>query len=132
MQQAFYFIDDQEVEPRETKCCIKCKEEKPLSEFYEMKTRGSSFIRNECYDCLKQLVRDRYHIRKTAPPIPECCESCGDKFSIYNKPVLDHCHATSSFRGWLCPKCNVGMGHFQDDPAMLEKAIDYLKRTDGR
>lgn len=30
------------------------------------------------------------------------------------------------FRGLLCHNCNVGIGAFQDDPALLSKAIQYL------
>lgn len=28
----------------------------------------------------------------------------------------------------LCLPCNTGLGHFNDDVAILYKAIDYLKR----
>lgn len=42
---------------------------------------------------------------------------------------LDHDHATSFPRGILCSWCNQGLGHFQDNPAVLQSAIDYLKTT---
>jgi len=29
----------------------------------------------------------------------------------------------------LCLPCNTGLGHFNDDIVVLERAIDYLKRT---
>jgi hypothetical protein len=38
----------------------------------------------------------------------------------------DHDHKTGAFRGYLCLSCNVGLGHFKDDPELLKKAIAYL------
>ncbi len=41
---------------------------------------------------------------------------------------VDHCHATSAFRGILCDNCNLGLGHFKDQPRLLLLAIEYLQR----
>ena len=42
------------------------------------------------------------------------------------KQQADHCHATQKPRGVLCQRCNWGLGHFKDDPALLAAAIRYL------
>jgi len=42
---------------------------------------------------------------------------------------MDHCHKTNKIRGLLCGKCNSAIGFFDDDTELLEKAIDYLKKT---
>lgn len=39
----------------------------------------------------------------------------------------DHCHKTNIVRGILCKKCNSGLGFFNDDILVLERAIEYLK-----
>lgn len=41
--------------------------------------------------------------------------------------VTDHCHKTFKVRGKLCNNCNLGLGHFKDDPLLLEFAQIYLK-----
>ena len=38
----------------------------------------------------------------------------------------DHSHATGLVRGILCNKCNLGIGLLLEDPAIFQRAIDYL------
>jgi len=40
---------------------------------------------------------------------------------------IDHNHKTGKYRGLLCDNCNLGLGHFKDSPALLAKAIEYLR-----
>lgn len=51
------------------------------------------------------------------------CAICG---IVKRKLDYDHDHKTNQFRGLLCQKCNHGIGMFNDDPILLQKAIDYL------
>jgi DNA-directed RNA polymerase subunit RPC12/RpoP len=57
------------------------------------------------------------------------CAICGE--DLRDKPSknthADHCHNTQTPRGVLCSPCNTGIGLLRDDPARLQKAIDYLK-----
>lgn len=39
---------------------------------------------------------------------------------------LDHCHETGAIRGLLCHNCNVALGCFNDNPALMLRAIQYL------
>lgn len=55
------------------------------------------------------------------------CGRCGICSDASPKLVVDHCHATENFRGLICWSCNIGLGHFKDDPSRLAAAINYLK-----
>lgn len=56
------------------------------------------------------------------------CEICGysDKSDKKIFPVVDHCHNTNKVRGILCSKCNLALGHFNDDINSLKNAINYI------
>lgn len=55
------------------------------------------------------------------------CAICG-QVDTTAKQILsvDHCHDTGKVRGLLCHHCNVGLGHFRNDPALLSRAAEYL------
>ena len=55
------------------------------------------------------------------------CAICGLPPKKNRRFHRDHNHITLSKRGLLCHKCNVGLGHFNDNKALLEKAIKYLE-----
>jgi Recombination endonuclease VII len=64
------------------------------------------------------------------------CAICGlpetDKDQNSGKPrklAVDHCHNTGKVRGLLCGACNKGIGYFQDDTHIIQKAINYLKEN---
>src|SRR5215472_1641260 len=54
------------------------------------------------------------------------CDICGITDQLMR---FDHDHKTLKFRGLLCHGCNVALGHFADDPAILQKALAYLQRA---
>ena len=60
------------------------------------------------------------------------CAICQNEPTTQRGLHLDHCHDKGTFRGWLCKPCNVGIGMLGDDIAGLERAIDYLRKTDER
>lgn len=60
--------------------------------------------------------------------MPEACECCGEIETGRNSVLsLDHDHLTGVFRGWLCNKCNLGIGLLGDTAESVEKAVTYLR-----
>jgi hypothetical protein len=51
------------------------------------------------------------------------CAICGRGLG---RTDIDHDHNLGFVRGLLCHSCNIGLGAFQDNPAILSKAIQYL------
>ena len=41
--------------------------------------------------------------------------------------AVDHNHETGEIRGILCINCNTGLGNFQDNFELLQRAVSYLK-----
>jgi hypothetical protein len=77
-----------------------------------------------------QAARRTYRGQVEAPtrPRPERCEMMGcDPGS--RGMVEDHDHQTGKFRGWICHKCNSGLGMLGDTKACLLAGISYLDRS---
>jgi Recombination endonuclease VII len=130
------------------KKCSTCKEEKLFAEFN--KSRNQKFgLHNQCRDCTKlwkpnseALKKARKKTRewnrlKTTGFSPEdfqeklakqggVCAICGTDNPGKLDFCADHDHKTGDKRGVLCRKCNTGLGHFNDDPEIIAKAIKYL------
>lgn len=51
------------------------------------------------------------------------CEICG---AYSERLVIDHCHKTGRFRGFLCSTCNSGIGFLYDNPLYVASALKYL------
>ena len=86
-----------------------------------------------CKDCVREQNKLRRKLKRYAPPKPKMCACCGK--SVPDKMVLDHCHITLKFRGWLCINCNMGLGKLGDNIEGLMKAVRYLenvRRTNER
>jgi len=60
------------------------------------------------------------------------CAICRTAFSDDNNPDIDHCHKTGAVRGLLCHPCNMGLGGFKDDPALLSAAAQWLIEVSQR
>lgn len=56
------------------------------------------------------------------------CELCSGTNVDGRRLSVDHCHASGKIRGLLCNSCNLALGMFKDDIAVLERAINYVRR----
>jgi hypothetical protein len=43
--------------------------------------------------------------------------------------VVDHCHKSQEFRGWLCSDCNGAIGKLGDNLMGVLQAADYLYKS---
>jgi hypothetical protein len=53
------------------------------------------------------------------------CPICRER--VTTPLVSDHCHATGLNRQFICRACNLGLGHFKDNPEALRRAAAYLE-----
>ena len=121
--------------------CIKCDERQPLYNFQSPRpTMGNSTgeIKRTCKSCHSghsKIIR-KLKEENAYPDKNYCCPICSRdvlELSRHGKSklstwVLDHCHDTNTFRGWVCSHCNTGLGGFKDDLTIIKKAVKYLKR----
>ena len=121
-----------------TKVCGICKEDLPVSHFG--KDGGANYLRYECKSCAKDMAKTLTAIKKTAPlvPVDYVCPICklnakdalGHNKTRKSPWCADHNHETGEFRGWLCHKCNLGLGNFGDIKQRLLNAVAYLEQAE--
>jgi hypothetical protein len=117
-----------------SKVCSTCKEEKLLADFNNRKISvdGKAY---QCKDCKKSIeLKTLYGItHQDYLDMLEAqngrCKICGtDTPGGKGTFHVDHCHNSNKVRGLLCHKCNVGLGHFNDNISLLSAAILYLNK----
>ena len=88
-----------------------------------MKNRGETRIKERRWRGLPEPTRSE-------PPLCEMCNE-GPKGKCAAL-CLDHCHETGIFRGWLCQRCNRGLGLLGDNlPAVIARLQKYSANFDS-
>lgn len=137
----------------EMKQCTSCGEVKPVTDFHwHYKDKG--IRRHACKICRSNVEKlrqrtEEYKIKRTDYNLKKAygisseeyqeklkyqnygCALCGKKPSG-RALAVDHCHASGKIRELLCSPCNVGLGAFYDNPELLEKAADYIRKHNDR
>ena len=124
------------------KTCTKCKTIKPTTlEFFPPHNKKKDGLDSWCRKCratyrseirrgaFRNVIDDeklKHVIQSTTD-----CVICGYVFKKDSEKVVDHDHATGKIRGILCNHCNRGLGHFRDDPVVLEFAKIYILESVG-
>lgn len=120
-----------------TRVCKRCGSEKPITEFQQLKYNTRRFNCKACrveeatdlrFKKLYGISLDEYGIKRKEQNY--CCAICGihEDEHTRGKLFVDHCHETGNYRALLCTLCNSLLGMAKDDPQLLEKAADYLRR----
>ena len=124
--------------------CIKCDIRQPIENFQQMSytKSGEAEIKRTCRSCQKghRQVISTLRKQNAYPDKDYCCPICERKIEEVNKYnqkllgtwVLDHCHDTNTFRGYICKHCNDGLGGFRDTLTTIERAVIYLKKHKER
>lgn len=136
-------------EKRDERRCPGCSLFKPTSEFGPDR-RVKNGLQSKCRSCCKEYQKKyrkssegratanrrvlikRYGI--TPNEYDELLESqngvcaiCLQECKSGRRLAVDHDHKTGAVRGLLCGSCNRAIGNLQDDPEVLQRALDYLR-----
>ena len=140
------------------KQCTTCKQMKDESEFYRRKQsvdglnpqcKNCSLVQQKDYIRRKNAVKAalkadtrkdmnlRYHYNMSLGEYEDIlrdqegiCAICGKNPDDFERAfAVDHDHETGKVRGILCPDCNRGLGGFHDNLELLEKAVEYIRKS---
>ena len=113
--------------------CIKCGITQDISNYQVMQ---SGEIKRTCRSCQKghRQVIEKLRKEVAYPDADYTCPICTRNIQEIGKHgqkslqswVLDHCHDSNTFRGWICKPCNTGIGQLQDNPDNAHRAFEYL------
>ena len=88
----------------------------------QIKNRTAAYARLKKYNLSTEQLKELFDLQNGICGICKCILDFNSRHSH-----VDHCHTTNKVRGFLCSKCNIGLGHFKDNTLFLEQAISYLK-----
>ena len=105
--------------------CKVCHRDLPPDRFYctgHYSITGEPRLKNTCKPCENQQNIMVKRLRRKHPRETDKCAICNRK----TKLLLDHCHKSGVFRGFLCTPCNTGIALLGDNKEGVERALRYL------
>ena len=130
----FYEIKEVELEEDDpnTRVCIECNKRKYLLLDFTVDIQHHLGRKHTCKECIRRSVQIVQEYKRTHkyPDADYKCPLCNKEHKGIrrngNAWQVDHCHRTGTVRGWVCHRCNSGLGLFQDDINRLTKAIEWV------
>ena len=126
------------------KKCTKRNKENPKYQENQRKWREANIISRKEYDkrwyqenkekSYEYTLKKKYGItyaeyEKMLTEQKGLCAICGKTEPTENRRLaVDHCHRTGKVRSLLCGKCNKAIGLLDDDPELMKKAIEYMRK----
>ena len=137
--------------------CIRCKQNKELIEFHKDSSRNDG-VQRTCKSCqrnqnrawqqnhrehrrkydkeyytknrekIKITKRAQHHhisIEELKEILSKGCAICGSFFQLQ----IDHNHKTRKIRKALCRRCNLVLGHVENNVEIIFRLIQYLKEN---
>jgi hypothetical protein len=118
--------------------CNKCGITQPVENFPTFHAE----IKRTCRSCKRNQRKTIYDLRKKVayPDESYSCPICNRSLKEIARKgqkhlqswVLDHCHHTETFRGWICGNCNTGLGAFKDSIDRVRNAVAYLQKHEEK
>jgi hypothetical protein len=129
---------------KKLKICTRCKEEKPLDDFYTQHNivNGVRFptLSGKCKSCTIALSiekrlgvsEEEYNVLylKQNGKCAICFEeetTLSNNMKTTKKLSIDHDHTTGKVRGLVCANCNSAIGLFKENADIVLSAYNYLK-----
>ena len=126
--------------------CTACMEMLPHDAFHVDNTRKRSARYPKCRNCaradnakwnrksnrrrlLKKYDLSELDYHRLLVDQGGTCKICGGLCTSGKRLAVDHCHKSGEVRGLLCRNCNLGLGHYRDNPKLLLLAAKYLLKT---
>ena len=120
------------------KACCQCGEILGYDHFLIWRKNASmtkNYYSKNCKPCIRQEQRKLHAIKKLFPP-PKAgttpCACCGRIDRLFPDHDWSIDDPRTSFRGYICKSCNVGLGHLGDSLAGVQKAANYLEKAEIR
>ena len=84
---------------------------------------GAIRYKSICTPCGNHEKKKVKKLRKQHPKQTDLCACCGRE----TKLLLDHCHESGLFRGYICTRCNTGIALLGGCEGGVERALNYLR-----
>jgi hypothetical protein len=90
---------------------------------------GDRIATYKAYERANRYGLSRYELQEMIAQCEGICPLCKRPWGEPRgqRPNVDHCHETGVVRGIICGRCNLVLGHAEDDAALLRRLADYLE-----